>query len=74
MKKLLALILTLGFIGNAFAGCCGCRGRATKSEEAKPTCKYFVEKEACPEKNVQVTWSCPTEATHKGKKVQVIKS
>jgi hypothetical protein len=61
MKKFLALILTLGFAANAFAGCgCGCRVQ-TASKGEKPSCYRLVTKKVavCPQKHISFT--CPTD-------------
>ncbi len=73
MKKFLALILTLGFVGSMAArGCCGsCGSKGTKSTEARPNCEIMVPKKVCAKRHTHVTWSCPATAACPVTKKQV---
>lgn len=74
MKKLLALILVVSAFlvasdASAWGNCCkknySCKSACpTETTEApKPRCTELVEREVCPQRHVDITYTCPEGST-----------
>ena len=70
MKKLLGLLLVVSALvvadASAWGNCCGNKVKSCAkacpsetTEAPKPVCEVLVTKQVCPERHVDITYTCP---------------